>query len=48
LSRSEVAFEGDDVGVVYEPADRRGGDDVFAENLPPSAAGVGLPLALCE
>jgi hypothetical protein len=43
-----VAFEGDDVGVVDEPVNRRGGDDLVAEDLPPSAAGVGLPLALCE
>jgi hypothetical protein len=30
-----VAFEGDDVGVVDEPVDHRGGDDVVAEDLAP-------------
>jgi hypothetical protein len=32
-----VGAEGDDLGVVYEPADHRGGDDVVAEDLAPAA-----------
>src|SRR5579862_6065497 len=32
-----VAFEGDDVGVVDEPVDHRGGDDLVAEDLAPPA-----------
>ena len=32
-----VAFEGDDVGVVDEPVDHRGGDDLIAEDLAPPA-----------
>jgi hypothetical protein len=36
-----VAFEGDDVGVVDEPVDRRGGDDLFAEDLPAIGGGRG-------
>jgi hypothetical protein len=35
-----VAFDGDDVGVVDEPVDHGGGDDVVAEHLTPSAAGL--------
>ena len=30
-----VAFEGEDLGVVDEPVDHRGGDDVVAEDLAP-------------
>ena len=30
-----VAFEGDDLGVVEEPVDHGGGDDVVAEDLGP-------------
>ena len=30
-----VAFEGDDLGVVDEPVDHCGGDDVVAEDLAP-------------
>src|SRR6516165_8691538 len=32
-----VAFEGDDVGVVDEPVDHRGGDDLIAEHFAPAA-----------
>ena len=32
-----VAFEGDDLGVVDEPVDHGGGDDVVAEDLAPAA-----------
>ncbi len=32
-----VAFEGDDVGVVHDPVDHGGGDDVVAEDLAPAA-----------
>src|SRR5215207_1260020 len=32
-----VAFEREDLGVVDEPVDHRGGDDVVAEDLPPGA-----------
>lgn len=31
-----VAVQGDDVGVVDEPVDGRGGDDVVAEGLSPA------------
>ena len=34
-----VAFEGDDVGVVDEPVDRRGGEDLVAEDLPAIGGG---------
>ena len=30
-----VAFEGDDLGVVHEPVDHRGGDYVVAEDFTP-------------
>src|SRR5260370_29409324 len=32
-----IAFEGDDLGVMHEPVDHRGGDDVVAEHLSPPA-----------
>ena len=32
-----VAFEAEDLGVVDEPVDHRGGDDVVAEDLAPGA-----------
>jgi hypothetical protein len=32
-----VAFEGDDFGVVDEPVDHGGGDDVVAEDFAPAA-----------
>ena len=35
-----VAFEGDDVGVVDEAVDHRGGDGVVAEDLTPAAKGL--------
>src|SRR3954447_269885 len=35
-----VAFEGEDFGVVDEPVDHRGGDDVVAEDLAPGAEGL--------
>ncbi len=31
-----VAFEGEDLGVVDEPVDHRGGGDVVAEDLAPA------------
>jgi hypothetical protein len=34
-----VAFEGDDVGVVDEPVDHRGGDDLIVEDLPAIGGG---------
>ncbi len=34
-----VAFEGDDLGVVDEPVDHRGGDDVVSEDLAPANRG---------
>jgi hypothetical protein len=37
-----VAFEGDDVGVVDQPVDHRGGDDVVAEDLAPAFWGWDL------
>ena len=35
-----VAFEGEDLGVVNEPVDHRGGDDVVAEDLAPGGEGL--------
>ena len=35
-----VALEGDDLGVVDEAVDHRGGDDVVAEDLAPAAEGL--------
>ena len=35
-----VAFEGDDFGVVDEPVDHGGGDDVVAEDFAPAAEGL--------
>jgi hypothetical protein len=35
-----VAFEADDLGVVDEAVDHRGGDDVVAEDLAPAAEGL--------
>ena len=35
-----VAFEGEDLGVVDESVDHRGGDDVVAEDLAPGAEGL--------
>jgi hypothetical protein len=35
-----IAFEGDDVGVVDEPVDHGGGNDVVAEHLAPPAEGL--------
>ena len=35
-----VAFEGEDLGVVNEPVDHRGGGDVVAEDLAPGAEGL--------
>ena len=35
-----VAFEGDDFGVVDEPVDHGGGDDVVAEHFAPAAEGL--------
>src|SRR3954454_14285316 len=34
-----VAFEGDDLGVVDEPVDHGGGNDLVAEDLAPAAEG---------
>ena len=36
-----VAFEGDDGGVVDEPVDRRGGNDLVAQDLPAIRGGRG-------
>jgi hypothetical protein len=35
-----VAFEGEDLGVVDEPVDHGGGDDVVVEDLAPRAEGL--------
>ena len=35
-----VAFEGEDVGVVNEPVDHRGGGDLVAEDLAPGEKGL--------
>ena len=35
-----VALEGDDLGVVDEPVDHGGGDDVVAEDFAPAAEGL--------
>ena len=37
LEMVAVAFHGDDVGVVDEAVDHRGGDDIVAEHLAPAA-----------
>ena len=43
-----VAFEGEDLGVVNEPVDHRGGGDVVAEDLAPGAEKGLLEVTIIE